>query len=618
MNKVFKTALMTILALSMTIPTFAAPNDNDDNIYVSSGRFTDIGDENFAWAKPYINEMAARNLISGYEDGTFRPDNDITHLEGLSLFARAMGSNNASNEDILELAHEKYDSTVSSYGLSWGTDEIVYLMYKGALKRTDLDTYLRDYAKDEPMQRYEAAIIITKAMGGEENALSDYGVVLNYDDARDVPSNAIQYVAYATEMGIMEGMGDGTFSPITAVKRSQMAVMLSRTVEKTDYTFSLVKLMDVDASSRTITVASSSGKESSYAYTTSTIMRDSGDDTQPVNMPTNVDAIITMSGRTVISVDTLYSVPDTTIQGSYVGKGTASGKTTVRIIPYGETTTQSYECASNLTVTYDGSPATLNSFSKDDVITLNIVNGRVRSITAETKTTKISGAIVEKVNVSDKISITISHGKDEYNGKTYYVSDNVTVKKNDAATSLDSIYKGDKVTLTLEYGTITNIIATSSSRVVEGAIQGLTISANPTMDVKVNGNTSTYEIPNGVSITINGEEGTLYDFRVGDTVKITLDSDAITKIVATSTQDAAGTVTGIVTAVNTSYGVISVQPVGSDSSEQVMCKDETATFMGIDGKSRKMRDIKVGQTITVHGSISNGVFVGKLVLIVSE
>lgn len=616
MNKVFKTALTAILALSVTIPVFAAPNDNYGDTYVSSGRFTDIGTENFAWAKPYINEMAARGLISGYEDSTFRPDNDVTHLEGLSLFARAMGSNNSVNADVLEIAHDKYDSIIGGYGLSWGKDEIAYLLYKGALKRSDLDTYLRDNAKDEPMQRYEAAIIITKAMGGEDRALADYGVVLNYDDARDVPSNAIQYVSYATEMGIMEGMGDGTFSPMTAVKRSQMAVMLSRTVEKTDYTFSYVKLADVDTGAKNITVKDTSGRENTYSYNDATVMRSMGDEVQPNNLVSNVDAIITLSGNNLVSVDSLYSQPDETIQGRYVSYGTSSGKTTIRIIPYGETTTQGYECASNLSVTYDGSPASIRSFSKDDIITLNLVNGKVKSITAETKTTSISGAIVEKVNVGDQITITISHGNDEYNGKTYPVSSNVSVKKNDVPCDLNEIYKGDKVTLTLEYGTITKIVSTSSKKVVEGVVQGLTISNTPTMDVKVNGTVSTYEIPSGISITINGEEGTLYDFRVGDIVKLTLDSHAITKIVATSVQDSSVSVTGVVTAINESYGSISVQPAGSDTAELVMCKE--ATFIDIAGKTRKLKDIKVGQTVDVRGSNSNGVFIGKLIIIVSE
>ena len=49
------------------------------------------------------------------------------------------------------------------------------------------------------------------------------------------------------------------------------------------------------------------------------------------------------------------------------------------------------------------------------------------------------------------------------------------------------------------------------------------------MVVKVDNKEQTYEIPSGVQILINGEEKTLYDFRVGDIVKLTVESDAITK-----------------------------------------------------------------------------------------
>lgn len=35
--------------------------------------------------------MAGKGFISGYEDNTFRPDNDVTRLEALSLFARSNG-----------------------------------------------------------------------------------------------------------------------------------------------------------------------------------------------------------------------------------------------------------------------------------------------------------------------------------------------------------------------------------------------------------------------------------------------------------------------------------------------------------------------------------------------
>lgn len=612
MKKILKVAASMLLAVAMTTPAFAAPTETNTE------KFSDINTENFAWAKPYINEMAEKGLIAGYSDGTFKPDNDVTRLEALSLFARAMGSTNEVNEEILEIAHEKYDDVIKNYGLTWGKDEIAYLMYKGALKKTDLDTYLKDKEKDTPMKRYEAAIIITKAMGGEAKALSDLGVVLDYTDAREVPANAIQYVGFATDNKIMEGMGDNTFSPNTTVKRSQMAVMLSRTVDKTNYKFEKQKLVSIDASTRTITTRRPDGEEGSYVYTDDTAMKNRGDETQPKDMYTGVDAILTFAGDKLVAVDTTSTQPDKTVTGTYVSYSTSSGVTTIRVTPIGETEVQSYECASDLAVTYDGTPATIRSFTKGDVMTLQIVNGKVSVITGENKTTTISGAIVESVSVDEEVTMTISHGDKSYDGQTYIVSNDVSVTKNEAPSSLDKIYKGDRVTLTLEYGVISKIKASSNQKVVEGTIQALTISTQSTMLVKVKDEVMTYEIPKNVEILINGEEGSLYDFRVNDKVKLTLESDAIKKIVAETTQESSGNITGVVTGVNTSYGVISVLPTGADDSKQAFCKDDATTFVTADGKSKKMKDIKVGQTVDIRGTVSNGVFVGKLVVIVTE
>ncbi len=621
MNKFIKTAAVMLIALSMTAPVFAAPTDNTDNTVsdTASSRFSDINTDDFAWARTYINSMAQKGLISGYEDGTFRPDNDVTRLEALSLFARAMGSNDKANSAVVEIAHEKYDAILKNYGLKWGTDEIAYLMYKGALKKADLDTYLKDEEKDTPMKRYEAAIIITKAMGGEEKALADLGVVLDYTDAREVPSNAIQYVSYATEAGIMEGMGDGLFSPNTPVKRSQMAVMLSRTVDKTDYTFSKMKLISLDTGTREITAKDSDGEVKKYTYTDETSMKNLGDSVQPKDIDLNVDAVFTFAGDTLVGVETLSSQPDKTVKGKYVSYASTSGKTTIRITDEdGET--QSYECGENLTVTYDGSPATVRSFTKGDTVILELVNGKIASITGENKTATISGAIVENIDITDGVKITITHGDKAYDGKTYEVSSDVSVKKNDATIGLDGIYNGDKVNLTLEYGVITKIVATSTKKVIEGTIVSLTIASQPTMTVKVKNEESTYQIPKDVEILINGEEGTLYDFRNGDLVKITLESDAITRIVATSTQESSGRIIGVVKAINTSYGVISILPEGASEGEvkQVFCKDDSTNFADADGKTKKMKDVKVGQTVDVRGTVSNGVFVGKFLVIDAE
>lgn len=54
---------------------FHAPEVEDD-------AFTDIYD---SWARDYINRAAKLGLISGYKDGTFRPQNQITRAEVMEI-----------------------------------------------------------------------------------------------------------------------------------------------------------------------------------------------------------------------------------------------------------------------------------------------------------------------------------------------------------------------------------------------------------------------------------------------------------------------------------------------------------------------------------------------------
>ena len=58
---------------------------------------TDTGTNNFTdvptghWATRYINNAHNRGWITGYQDGTFRPDNIITRAEAVTLINRVLG-----------------------------------------------------------------------------------------------------------------------------------------------------------------------------------------------------------------------------------------------------------------------------------------------------------------------------------------------------------------------------------------------------------------------------------------------------------------------------------------------------------------------------------------------
>ncbi|HAS91336.1 MAG TPA: hypothetical protein DCS12_03525, partial [Clostridiales bacterium] len=64
--------LSVVLALLLTMTANAAV-------------FSDISNH---WARSYIERVEKNGLVSGYEDGTFKPDNNVTVLESLVMMSR--------------------------------------------------------------------------------------------------------------------------------------------------------------------------------------------------------------------------------------------------------------------------------------------------------------------------------------------------------------------------------------------------------------------------------------------------------------------------------------------------------------------------------------------------
>ncbi len=54
-------------------------------------KFADVNTEAKAWASGYVNIGVAEGFISGYEDGTFKPDNNVTYAEMISMLVRIAG-----------------------------------------------------------------------------------------------------------------------------------------------------------------------------------------------------------------------------------------------------------------------------------------------------------------------------------------------------------------------------------------------------------------------------------------------------------------------------------------------------------------------------------------------
>ena len=63
--------IITAILATATIASSAIP--------VFASTYSDVSDSH--WANSYINKITGLGAFSGYEDGTFRPDNVITYQE---------------------------------------------------------------------------------------------------------------------------------------------------------------------------------------------------------------------------------------------------------------------------------------------------------------------------------------------------------------------------------------------------------------------------------------------------------------------------------------------------------------------------------------------------------
>ena len=579
--------------------------------------FSDISGSQYDWCAPQIEQMNQAGYINGYEDGTYRPDNEVTKLECIALFARAMGSNDANNADLLDIAHEQYDSALKGSSLAWGEDELAFMMYKGAFTAADLITYINGDAKNLPMSRGEAAVIITKAMLGEAKATDEAGISLHYTDARDIPSNLLQYVKFVTDEGIMNGIDDA-FCASNTVTRSQIAVMLSRVLDKCDYTFEKGKFVSADEDAATaICVIDGNEEEFDLADDAKFFMR--GEAMSAVAIPENVSAVIQFSGDKIVSVDALSDVADEEITAIFAGYNATSTTMNIRVkANENSQNTKIYTCDVNVPITYQGSPATIKALKSGDSIVLTLTGGKVTSITAVEKLTEIAAAEITDIEIENDASyITIASSVSAYDGKTYPVSDNVTVIKNNKDADMTSVYVGDKVNLTVKYGEIIRIVATGVSNTIEGVITNINIGNTPEITLTVGGKSQVYTVPVNCEIEKNGEVGDIYDLRLNDNIKLTVQSGAVIKIKSiASITNTSGKVSGVVTAVNGSYKFISV--LTADSSEPVNVHVNTKTrYVLAKGasSSAQLDNITSGDTVECYVTPSNGAYVADLIVI---
>lgn len=201
-NITFSIIIVLLTIITMTITAIAQNNVQEKDQYMDI-----VGH----WSMEYVHKLTQMEIVSGYGDGRFGPEDTLKVDEFLKMTLRAMG-------------HKVEE------GITYWAEPYIALAKKVAIIEENEFT---DYRR--PILREEAARIIVKAALKEEEAPipnhTSY-VRLRLPDYKDVGDEYKQYVLYSYALGIFNGVADGSFLPKKTLTRGEGSAIIMRYLDK--------------------------------------------------------------------------------------------------------------------------------------------------------------------------------------------------------------------------------------------------------------------------------------------------------------------------------------------------------------------------------------------------
>lgn len=167
------------------------------------------------WAQKDLERLSALRIISGYEDGTIRPDANVSREQFAKLLVDSLGVPYA--HSATPVFHDVSDT-------SWSAAYIRTAVSEGIIDPTEYAG--GRFEPGKPLTRMEMAVWVARAMQLEpdESALA-------FADADSIAVHR-GLIGASVKNGIISGMPNNLFVPEGEVTRAQAAAILNRMLNK--------------------------------------------------------------------------------------------------------------------------------------------------------------------------------------------------------------------------------------------------------------------------------------------------------------------------------------------------------------------------------------------------
>ena len=214
-KRVLSVLLLVVLFMQLGFSSFAA-NDNEGIIVAFS-------DNKGHYAENIINEWIQKGLISGYPDGTFRPNNNVTRAEYVTLFNRAFKPTPKDQTNIIfhDVAADDWFYSDVMLATSLG----IIVGYPNGC-----------FGFDDPITRQDACVIISRFLSLTDDF--DQSFYNKFADRGEISDYAIDHIAAAASAAIINGKPDGVFAPNENISRADSVIMLNNACKYLEATLS--------------------------------------------------------------------------------------------------------------------------------------------------------------------------------------------------------------------------------------------------------------------------------------------------------------------------------------------------------------------------------------------
>ncbi|MFS0517751.1 fasciclin domain-containing protein [Nostoc sp. UIC 10607] len=169
------------------------------------------------WARPFIQVLADNNVITGFPDGSFRPNQAVTRAEFAALLQKAFPNQNR----VRQLTAGGFGDVPAGY---WAASAIQYAYETGFLAGYPGNVF----SPNQQIPKVQAIVALTNGLGltasgtGTSTDLSTY-----YNDASAIPNYAVNSVTIATQSNIVVNYPDvKQLNPQQPLTRAEAAALL--------------------------------------------------------------------------------------------------------------------------------------------------------------------------------------------------------------------------------------------------------------------------------------------------------------------------------------------------------------------------------------------------------